>query len=198
VWPGVGKLYTSPIGTSSTPTNPPTNILDAHGNILVLTTYGTTAAAGAGPDAGANAEIGATVQDNTCIWTVADPSAQGFRLNPMPPASGVPYRIDLIGQRNPPQFTDLDQMLDPIPDDYAGTFRSGVYVYCHKYAVDPGLKRAFPQMRQMWEMDIMNALKQGDREPDGAGFIASKSAMSGVWTGNVGPANPYGSGWPGR
>lgn len=198
VWPGVSQTYTNPIGTASTPQNPRTNILDPHGNILILTQYGVTAADGTGPDAGADAVPGTVIVDGTCRWTVADPSAQGFRLIPMPPASGVVYQIDLIGQANPPQFTNLDQMIDPIPDDYAGSFRYGAYVYCHKYATDPAIKREFPIMRNAWMAEIMDSLKQGDREAEGAGFIPGKSAMADTWTSNVGPANPYGSGWPWR
>jgi hypothetical protein len=198
VWPGVSKVYTPPLGAVSTPQNPPTNILDQHGNILVLTTFGTTNGSGTGPDAGVNPAVGFTVNDGSCVWTVADPSAQGFRVTPMPPASGVVYQIDLIGQTNPPQFTTLDQMIDPIPDDYAGTFRFGVFVYCHKYSLDPLMKRDFPVMRAAWLAEIMDSLKQGDREAEDAGFVVSRSSIAPSWSGDVGPANPYGTGWPGR
>jgi hypothetical protein len=193
-WPGPTVTYTQPLGATGTPQNPPTNINDAHGNILVLTTYGITGATA--PDAGAEPAIGATVEDGSCIWTVADPDAQGFRISPMPPMSGVVYQINVVAQGNPPQFTTLDEMIDPIPDDYAGSFRSGVYTYCHKYAVDPNLKRQFPAMKAMWLGDITAALKQGDRETEDAGFVPDRNVMGNGYCGDVGPANPYGNGWP--
>jgi hypothetical protein len=193
-WPGPAKPYIKPLGATGTPQNPPTNINDAHGNILILTTFGITG--GVAPDAGANPVFGATINDGTCIWTVADPDAQGFRVIPMPPMSGVVYQLDLLGQANPPAFVTLDQKIDPIPDDYSGTFRAGVYVYCHKYAVDPNVKRMFPLLKADWIADIMGALKQGDREADDAGFIPDRNVMGNGYAGDVGPANPYGSGWP--
>lgn len=197
-WPGTSKIYTQPLGATSTPQNPPTNITDPHGNILILTFYGTTAATGSGPDAGTSPTVGETITDGTCIWTVADPAGQGFRINPMPPATGVVYQLDIVAQALTVDWTSLDDTIDPIPDDYAGTFRAGMYAYCHKYSNDPNLKRQFPMVRQEWIADIMAALKQGDREPDGAGFVPSRSAMAGSSAYSVGPANPYGSGWPGR
>lgn len=202
VWPGNSVVYTAPLGVAPQPQNSPTNILDPDGNILVLTNYGTTAATGtepvATPIAPATTVVpGQTVVDGTCIWTVADPYAQGFRITPLPPAQGVIYKIDVVGQSNPPSFTSLSQMIDPIPDDYANTFRNGVYVYCHKYSPDPMHKRDFPMMQRLWLGAIEEALKQGDREQEGAGFVVSKPAMAEMWGQDVGPANPYGSGWPG-
>jgi hypothetical protein len=197
-WPGVSTVYTQPLGAISTPQNPPTNIVDTDGNILILTTYGTTAATGTGPNAGLTPTYGTEITDGSCIWTVVDPDAQGVRVNPMPPATGVVYQIDLIAQLSAPKFTSLNNMIDPIPDDYSGSFRQGVYAYCHKYSNDPMLKREFPMVRQAWLDEIMAAMKQGDREMEGAGFVPSRSAMSGTSSYSVGPANPYGSGWPGR
>jgi hypothetical protein len=194
-WPGANVIYTNPLGAVSTPANPRTNILDASGNILLLTTYGTTGATA--PNAGVNAAIASTVIDGTCVWTVCNPFAQGYRLIPMPPQSGVVYKIEPIGQRNPPRFTTLKQNIDPVPDDYASSFITGVYTYCHKYSTDPNLKKEFPTLRAMWLADIMSALKQGDRETDNAGFVPSRSVMASGDSGDVGPANPYGNGWPG-
>jgi hypothetical protein len=110
--------------------------------------------------------------------------------------SGVVYQIALIAQNKQPRYTDMAQTIDPIPDDYASNFTSGFYTYCHKYAVDPKLKAQFPFMRKAWLDDIVASLKQGDREPEGAGFVPDRSVMGNNYLGDVGPANPYGPGWP--
>jgi hypothetical protein len=196
LWPGAGMTYWNPIGVNVAPSNPPTNIRDARANILVLTTYGITGTTA--PLAALAAAPGVTVTDGTCVWTVADPNAQGFRIFPMPPQSSVTYQLDLVAQMAPPAYTSLSQTLGFIPDDYANTFRAGAYAYCHKYSNDPNLKRDFLNQRRVWLESIMGALKEGDREQGAAGFIAPRSAMAGGWTENVGPANPYGAGWPGR
>jgi hypothetical protein len=194
-WPGAGVVYINPLGQVSTPANPRTNILDANGNILIVTTYGTTG--NIAPVLPAATAPGTTVIDGNVVWTCCDPDAQGFRLIPMPPQSGVVYKIEPVGQKNPPQFISLSQKLDPIPDDYSTNFTNGVYVYCHKYAVDPQLKKEWFAMRQTWLDDILATMKQGDREEDNAGFVPSRSVMASGDCGDVGPANPYGNGWPG-
>lgn len=194
-WPGINQKYTQPLGATSTPANPPTNILDKNGNILILTTYGVTG--NVAPFAAAGAVSGVTVNDGSCVWTVANPAAQGFRLIPMPPQSGVVYQIDLIAQAPSPRFISMSAMINPIPDDYAESFINGVYTYCHKYSNNPQLKAQFPTLRAQWLADILATMKQGDREADDAGFVPSRSVMASGDSGDVGPANPYGSGWPG-
>jgi hypothetical protein len=196
VWPGAGMLYVNPLGATTNPNNPKTNILDAAGNILVLTTFGTTGVIA--PVAVSSAAAGVTVADGTCVWTVADPSAQGIRLTPMPPQTGVAYQIDLVAQASPPRLTLLSQFINPIPDDDASNFIAGVYVYCHKYNPDPMVKRLYPQLHQEWLADILHTLQQDDREGDDAGFVPTRNVMGNGSSGDVGPANPYGSNWPGR
>jgi hypothetical protein len=122
-WPGPNKAYMQPIGAQSAPENPPTNITDASGNILALTTYGTTGANA--PDAGAAASIGATVNDGTCVWTVMDPDAQGFRFHPIPPTTGQVWLMRIFAQKKAPPITSLIQILDPVPDDEIKWFRDG-------------------------------------------------------------------------
>lgn len=196
VWPGPGVIYHPLLGATQSPQNPPLNILDANGNILVLTHFGVTGTVP--PLVPIDSEAGTTFPDGSVVWTVANPFAQGFRINDMPPMSGVVYQIDLIAQANPPSFLTLSQMIDPIPDDYANSFRNGVFAYCHKYANDPELKRSFPMVRQQWIQEIMEAIKQGDREFEDAGFVPSRSSIPNAWAdGDYGPGNPYGSGRPG-
>jgi hypothetical protein len=199
VWPGANVLYTNPVGVlNTTPTNPTTNILDQNGNILVLTTFGTTGATA--PYAAANAPEGTTVADGSCVWTVAGPNSQGFRLNPLPPQQGVCYQVNVIAQaKAPAPFTRLAQFINPIPDDYAHYFRDGFLTYCYKMSPNPKIRQMFPAMKLNWIASIIAALKQGDHETDSAGFVPDRSSVAPQGGIEIGPANPYlYNVWPGR
>jgi hypothetical protein len=198
VWPGANQVYTQPLGAITTPTNPLINILDANGNILVLTTYGTTGSVA--PQAVVNAAEGTTVNDGSCVWTVASPDGQGFRLMPLPPQTTVIYQVNVIAQMQAPKpFTTLQALLNPIPDDYARWFRDGFYAWCYKMSPNPQARSAFPSMQQQWLMAMEKSRKQGDREEDNSGFIPDRSCVSAGGSGDYGPAWPYaGPGWIGR
>jgi hypothetical protein len=198
VWPGAGQKYTPPLGAVNTPTNPTINILDAAGNILVLTTYGTTGTIA--PAAPANSPEGTTVNDGTCVWTVAGPSSQGFRLMPLPPQQGVVYQVNVIGQmKAPPPFTTMQQFINPVPDDYANYFRDGFQAYCYKISPNNQMRGQFKEMRMGWLASIAEAMKQGDREQTNSGFIPDRSVVAPQGGIDIGPANPYlYNVWPGR
>lgn len=198
VWPGAGKVYTNPVGANQLPTNGPTNILDAHGNILVLTQYGTTGAVA--PDAGANAAEGTVVVDNTCRWTVASPDSQGYRVSPLPPQQGVVYQVNPIAQAvAPAAFTQMGQVINPIPDNYAQNFITGFIVYLYRNSPNPKMQQLFDTKRGAWLAAQGTALKQGDKETSAAGFIPDRSVVSPQGSWDIGPANPYlYPAWPGR
>lgn len=192
-WPGPNKVYTNPLGAVSTPTNPHTAIQDSNGNMYALTTYGTTAAEGPGPLLGADAfdpENITTVNDGTCIWTVCNPQGQGFRIAPLPPQSGVVYKVMPRCQAKPPIFMNLAQLINPIPDDYAGWFRDGADAYCYRLSPDPKIKQMFEMKRQQWLDALAGTRKAGDRERDGAKFVVP-GMLDGCDGGDPGPANPY-------
>lgn len=199
VWPGPGKVYTQPLGALLTPTNPKINILDGHGNILVLTTYGTTGATA--PLVDANSAEGTTVTDGTCMWTVAAPDSQGFRIFPLPPQQGVVYQVNVVAQMQaPPPFTSMQQQINPVPDDQASYFREGFIAYCYRMSPNPQMRALFPQNRAMWLSAMEASMKQGDREQTDAGFYPDRTVVApgGGW--DIGPAWPYAPGawWPGR
>lgn len=198
VWPGAGKVYTQPLGAVITPTNPPVNILDANGNILVLTTYGTTGTTA--PAAVAGSPEGTTVTDGGCVWTVADPESQGFRIMPLPPQQAVVYQINCVAQmKAPPPFTQMSQQINPIPDDYAKWFRDGFAAFCYKMSANGQMRALFPKMKEDWLAAIGNSMKQGDREQDNSGFIPDRSVVAAQGGIDIGPANPYlYNVWPGR
>jgi len=199
VWPGPNKVYTQPLGALSTPTNPPTNILDANGNILLLTTYGTTGSAT--PLLPVNSAEGATVNDGSCVWTAVNPNGQGMRIWPLPPQQGVVYQVNVVAQMMaPPAFTSMAQMINPVPDDYARWFRDGFYAWCYKMSPNPQARAQFPQMKQEWLLAMEKARKQGDREEDNSMFYPDRTSVAPAGYIDVGPAWPYsGTGvWPGR
>jgi hypothetical protein len=191
-WPGAAQKYTNPIGAAVTPANPNTNFVDVNGNILVLTTYGITG--GVAPAAAANAAEGVTVNDGTCVWTVAAAKSQGFRISPLPAQTMNCYEVHPIGQAKAPKFVNLQQMLDPLPDDYAGYFRTGFVAHLYNHSPIPSVKAQFPERHRLWMQEMKQATGQGDREPDNAGFVPDRPIMSG--TGEIvdpGPSNPFSS-----
>ena len=192
MWPGPNEKYTNPIGATVGPSNPYTNIIDPSGNILVLTEWGTTGTTE--PDAGPDALPGATVQDGTVRWMVVDPNAQGFRFYPRPPQGGHVWLLRIFAQAKAPIFTNLQQTLDPIPDDYSKWFRDGCVAYGHRYSSNPVVKARFPQMKSDWIMSIMAAAKQGDREDESKGFFPDKGIAAQININDPGPY-PYRWGW---
>ncbi len=194
VWPGPNVAYTNPLGAPATPTNPTTAIKDANGNMYVLTTYGTTANAGPGPLLPANSyspSATTTVNDGTCVWTVCNPEGQGFRIHPLPPQAGVVYQVVPRYQQKPPVFSKMSQLLNPIPDDYAGWFRDGFDAYCYRMSANEAAKAKFPEKRLQWLEALAGSRKQGDRERDGAQFVVDQGIINGPGMGDPGPANPY-------
>ena len=203
IWPGPGQVYIWPIGPQVTtpPANPPTNIRDRRGNILVLTTYGVT-----GPTEPivplwpdntappANYPVGVTVQDGTCTWTVADPDAQGFRFYPMPPQGGQVWLVRLWGQKKAPNLVKLQQTIDPVPDDESKWFRDGCVAYAHRYSANPAVKNRYPSMKAEWIAAMEMETKKNDREDESKGFFPDKSVMAPSYTTDPGPY-PYRYGW---
>lgn len=189
-WPGANQVYTNPLGAVQTPTNPTTNIRDANGNILVLTTYGTTGVTA--PVLAVNAPAGTTVNDGTCVWTVADPKAQGIRVSPLPPQSGLVYQMYIIAQARPIRFTSMEQTLDPIPDDYSKYFADGFIAYSHRHSPNPAVQQRFQQRQADWFKALFDARGQGDRERDAAMFVPSRGIMDSPSAIPIGPAWPYG------
>ena len=84
--------------------------------------------------------VATTVMDGTVQWTAVWPKGQGFRISPMPSQTGPVWQIAPVGQARIQQFTNLKQVLDPIPDDYFRYFKQGFFAYC--YFAAPTLKSA--------------------------------------------------------
>lgn len=202
VWPGPNFCYTWPIGETVAPRNGPTDILDIHGNILVLTTFGKTGLIPpVAPDwtdvmnpQPEDWPIGQEIEDGSCVWTVADPNAQGFRFRPMPAEGGNVWLIRIWAQQRAPRFWKLKQKIDPIPDDEVKFFRDGCIAYAHRYSATPQVKARYPAMRQEWIGAMQQATVKNAREEESKGFFPDRPLMSPNYVTDPGPY-PFRYGW---
>jgi hypothetical protein len=185
-------LYPNGFNQVQTPTSPIQQFIDVNGNILFVTTNGTSG--GSQPAAAASAAAGTTVVDNTVTWTVADPNGAAIRLAPMPATSGIVWSICPVYQKKPPILTSLQNLLTPLPDEYLYLFRQGFLAMCYGHSGSPQFKDAYA----MWEENIYTALRSADRETEDNVFYPSQSIMGdSTWRNGLpaGPAWPYFSGW---
>ena len=141
-----------------------------------------------------NYPAGVKIQDGTCVWTVANPDAQGFRFNPMPPSGGQVWLARLWAQFKAPTFTTLQQLLNPIPDDESKWFRDGCIAYAHRYSANPTVKARYLPMKQEWVRAMEAETIKNDREDESKGFFPDKSVMAPSYTTDPGPY-PYRYGW---
>ena len=196
--PVAHSVYTQPLGANAQPSNPITQIQDANGNYLVLTTYGTEGIAA--PLAAANSAAGTTVSGSgaSTVWTVVSPFGQGLRIFPVPSQSGPVWQFRLVGQARATRFTSLAQTIAPITDDYESYFRQGFIAQCYRYSPEAKIRARFSQEWQMWLSSLNEARSKPDRERDEYGFIPDRGVYTSggsntTWVGSAWPFN----GWPG-
>jgi hypothetical protein len=200
-WPGPNYTFTWPLGVAEPPDNRACFIQDALGNLLTLTQFGTT---GTEPPIAPPWEtsitqppgwpIGQTVIDGSCIWTVCNPDAQGFRFRPIPPQGGNVWLIRLWAQKKAPVISKVTQKLDPVPDDEIKFFRDGCIAYACRYSSNPGVKAQFPMKRQEWIQAMQQATVKNNREEEAHGFFPDRAVASPSYVTDPGPY-PYRYGW---
>lgn len=184
--PVANSVYTNPVGAGlAQPNNPITQIQDANGNYLVLTTYGHEGSAAPAAPAGSAPGTTCSGSGATTVWTVVDPKGQGFRVLPIPSQTGTVWQFNLIGQQRPPIFTSMDQMLDPIPDDYSTLFRQGFIVQCYRRSPEAKTRAKFDIEFKLWILALEDARQKSDKERDSASFEADSIVT------------PIGNGWQG-
>lgn len=199
--PGPNVIYTNPIGSIQNPTNATTCITDPNGNLWVLTTFGTCGATEPTwpttptyPTLLTPNPATTTVADGSCVWTAINPSGQAFRLNPIPPQTGVVWLIQPVAQMRAPRFFSMSQTLEPVPDDYATHFKQGFFAECYRRNPDGKVRAKYPMERQIWLEALDKAVRQGDREMDDVGFYPGSSIMeSGMGVNPINPAYPFGA-----
>lgn len=198
--PGPNVIYTNPIGSIQSPINATTCITDPNGNLWTLTTYGTCGVTQPSwptnpiyPTQATPTAVATTVSDGTVVWTAVNPRGQGFRLNPIPPQTGVVWMIQPVAQARPPKLGSLGQLLDPVPDDFISYFKQGFFAECYRRNPDPRVRSKYPQERQLWLEALDKAVRQGDREMDDMGFYPGSGVMETGWGVNPTRADmPYG------
>lgn len=187
VWPGRGVVY-SPLVTAQVVQNPIMSMIDANRNLLIVSSFGTTGSTA--PQAQATAPEGTTVIDGTMTWVVVGRDSQGFRVGPLPGPTGPVYQFTPIYQMLAKNFAALDETLDPIPDDYASTFLSGLEYQCKGASANPNDKKEFREDYPMWLNALEKARKQGDREADAYGMLPATSPVENIWGTLRNPQDP--------
>lgn len=189
--PVAGSVYTNPLGASSMPANPVTQIRDANGNLLLLTTYGTEGSTA--PLAAVDAAAGTVVFGTgaTTRWTVVDPDGSGYRILPPPSQTGVVWQFNLVAQKKPVRFIGLNQTLDPLPDIYESNFRQGFIAQCYRYSPETKIRAKFAQEWQIWKQSLISLRAEQDREQEENGFTLERGIMGRNRSGWAGPRWPF-------
>jgi hypothetical protein len=178
-WPGAGVTFYPLVSTSPVLQNPLMSMIDTNGNLLIVTTIGTTGTAP--PALPALSPEGTTVTDGTAVWTVVSPSSQGFRVNPLPGPTGPVWKIVPYYQMLSVTFATLKQTIAPIPNDYSTVFLRGLEYQCKGASPEPADRREFAQEYPKWLAELANARKQGDRENDAYGMLPMTSPVESVY-----------------
>lgn len=203
--PGPGVIYSNPIGTLLTPINACTAIKDPYGNLWCLTTFGTCGSTQpiwptdpSYPTTRNPNILPTTVSDGSCVWTAINPQGQGIRLEPIPPQTGVVWQIQAVGQMKAPRFYNLEQYINPLPDDWEWAFKQGFFAECFRRSPDPRVRAKYQQEKQWWLESLDKAVRQADREMDDFGFYPTSIIMdTGFGINLINPAMPFGPwvGW---
>ena len=164
--PVAGSVYVNPVTVNSMPANPITQIQDANGNLLVITTYGTEGTTA--PLAAPNAPAGTTASGSgaTTVWTVVDPVGQGFRILPVPTQTGTVWEFNLTGQAKPVRFTSLSQYLTPLPDEYEPHFFAGFIAQSYRFSPEAKIRDKFKTEWAMWLASLNEMRAKSDREQE--------------------------------
>jgi hypothetical protein len=192
--PVAGSVYTNPLGTGSQPSNPITQIIDANGNLLVLTGYGNE---GTTPPVAPSSSVAGTIATPgtgaTTQWTVVDPNGQGIRINPVPSQTGVVWQFNLTGQMKPVRFTGLSQTIFPLPDTMETTFRQGCTAQAYRYSESTKVRDKFDKEWTLWLRSLLLMREKEDKERDASRFTPACTVLGsgGPRGGWAGPAYPF-------
>lgn len=192
--PGTFQAGGSISGTgASMPANPISQIIDANGNLLVITTFGTEGTTA--PLAAIGATPGTQVSGTgaSTVWTVVDPAGMGIRILNVPSQTGVTWQFSIDGQFVAPRFTNLDQNLAPLPDKYEPYFRAGFIAQCYRYSKEAKIRAKFKDEWPLWLKSLMNMREAEDRELEEWSFVPERTIMGRGRSRNTfkGPAWPF-------
>lgn len=190
--PQANSVYTNPLGNNSQPNNPITQIIDANGNFLLLTQYGTEGSTA--PVAPVNAAPGTVVSGSgaTTQWTVLDPNGWGFRIVPPPTQTGTEWQFNLVAQMKPVRFVSMDQTLSPLPDEFEPVFRDGFIAQLYRRSPEKAVAEKFNREWQMWQQNLYSLRSREDRELEENKFVPARTVFGAARSRN----NWQGGAWP--
>lgn len=192
VWPGAGVTFYPLLGQNPSSQNPIMSMVDKNGNLLIVTTFGTTG--DAAPFLTAGTVEGQTVNDGSVVWTCVSPSSKGFRVFSMPAATGPIYKVVPKYQQTPMRFSvangGLSQFLSPIPDDYEHHFRELYRIRCLKASPNPQDRQMAMSERTTYLLTLENAMKQGNKEPDAYAMLPASQVVECVYPNIRNPQDP--------
>jgi len=178
-WPGAGVTYYPLVTSGPISQNPLMSMVDANGNLLIVTGFGTTGPSA--PSLPANSAEGLTVVDGSVTWSVVSPTSQGFRLNRLPNATGPTYKIIPVYQLDPPPILKLGQLLNPIPDSYIRHFHRGMTAACLAASADPNQAKRGQAARMEWAVALKSVDAQGDKEMNVYRFVPQTQVVEHRW-----------------
>jgi len=178
-WPGQNVTYHPLLTTVSNPQNPLMSMVDANGNLLIVTRFGVTG--GAAPVLPVNSLERVTVTDGTVTWTVVSPTSQGFRMDWLPNATSPNYQIIPYFQIEPPKFAKMAQTLNPIPDSFSRHFFAGMEAAMFKASPNPGDMKRGEQAKMDWLKSLVVMTGQGNKEPDAYSMVPINQAVERRW-----------------
>lgn len=183
-WPGAGVTYYPLLSTGSVPQNPLMSMVDANGNLLIVTGFGVTGVTP--PLAPAASAENFQVTDGTVTWSVVSPTSQGFRVDWLPNATSPNYQLIPYFQIEPPTFTTLAQMLNPVPDSFSHHFYMGLEAAMLKASPNPGDMKRGQTARMDWLNALLVMTGQANKEPDAYSLVPISPAIERRWC-NDGP-----------
>jgi hypothetical protein len=144
----------------------------------------------------ANAPEGTTWNDGSVVWTVVSPNSQGFRIYPLPGATGPVYQITPYYQMLLAKLTSLQSLINPIPDDQRYIFQEGIEVMCRKGSPSPNDRAEGDKQWPLWLGALQKILKQNNREVDAYGAYPANGVVESVYGPWRGLRNPQDPGQP--
>jgi len=190
-WPGAGVTFYPLNGLNATP-NPIMSMIDKNGNLLIVTTLGTTGLTA--PFLPAKSIEGATVTDGSVVWTVVDGGSQGFRVDLLPSQTSSNYQILPYYQLEAPRFANYQQTLDPVPDSSSRHFFAGLEARMYGASLNPGDAKRGQSAWAEWMKSLLVMTGQSNKEPDVYSLVPLTSPVERRWCGNDGPRtadNPF-------
>lgn len=191
-WPGADITFYPLLGTNPSAQNPIMSMVDANGNLLIVTGFGTTGAVA--PALPAGSAEGTTVLDGSVVWTVVSPGSKGFRVSSLPGATGPVYKVVPKYQKEQTRFTiangGLNQTLDPIPDSYEGHFREIYRLMCLKASANPADKDTFQKQINLYLQTLEDFKKEGNKEVDAYALLPASQVVEHVYPYLRNPQDP--------